>query len=188
MPIHDNLSKIGVANSKTLATFALVRWLCGHVEIIAPCHNGFVMFSAEIPTVPNQTTKKKHVKLLKMHPVPSLFTMMERRAKESTWYLCVSCFMFETTLGLGTGCGTDVKCKRAQGVLWFGTSYLPMCRTLQLELSIYSTQWVSIHLFNYHHYFACQGFCHPLKWSQHLFDRSCYPDLCFNHVDTQKPL
>ena len=26
------------------------------------------------------------------------------------------------------------------------------------------------------HYLACQGFCHPLKWSQRLFDRKFYPD------------
>ena len=25
-------------------------------------------------------------------------------------------------------------------------------------------------------YLACQGFCHPLKWSQRLFDRKFYPD------------
>ena len=29
---------------------------------------------------------------------------------------------------------------------------------------------------NNHNYLACQGFCHPLKWSQRLFDRKFYPD------------
>jgi hypothetical protein len=125
IPIHDNLSKIGVANSKTLATshrFTTV-WVCwNHCSL----PNGFVMFSAAIPTVPIILPRRNMWSCWNA-PSANLFTITERCAKESTWYLHVSCFMFERHW-LRDWTQHRHQCKRAQGVLWFGTSlpsYMP---------------------------------------------------------------
>jgi len=132
MPIHDNLSKIGVAIQNS-SNFALVRWLCGmwnHCSL----PNGLWCSVLKSP-LSQSDYQEETCEVLKCNPVPVCLLWWKdvpKRARGIFVFLA-SCL---NDTGLGTGCGTDVNVSVLRACFDLVHRYLPMCRTLQLELSI----------------------------------------------------